>query len=241
VARLGDVTGAQWHALAAASRELGITWRTTIRQNLVALDVPESDLPRLHDRLTEAGLGACGDRAAAGVVSCPGTETCNRALTATRGVAAATIQALFTAGLAQTPVTVNISGCPNSCAQQQLADIGLSGMTRRAGGTQAPGYRILLGGGTDTTGAYLGHYVARTLARQVPQTVVAIVRRYTDDRTDGETFRAWVHRVGTDTLAAELTAVDPGTSPGTIATELLTDWDSADPYRIALGRSECGG
>ena len=137
---------------------------------------------------------------------------------------------------------MNVSGCPNSCAQHQVAGSGLSGMTRRVGEAEAPGYRILLGGGGDATGAELGRYVARTLARRVPQTVVAVVQRYVDERIDEETFRAWVHRTGPEELEAWLAAQDPardGTPAGDVEPELLTDWGSDGTFQVSLGRSEC--
>jgi sulfite reductase (ferredoxin) len=240
-ARLGDVTAPQWRMLAAAARELGVTWRTTIRQNLVARDVAGADLPRLYELLVEAGLGACGERAAASIVSCPGTDTCQRALTASRGVAAATIDALYVAGLADTAVTINASGCTNSCAQQQIADIGLSGQVRRIGSAEAPGYRILLGSAGDapgTTSVSLGRYVSKALARQVPAVIVALVGRYVAERRDGEAFRSWADRVGVAALGSWLASFD--TPPQGEAIDALgTDWGSDTPFTVTLGRGEC--
>src|SRR5439155_5650664 len=97
--RLGDVTTEQFRAVAKASRELGIEFRTTVRQNLVARDLRAGDLPKLYDLLRDSGLGESGAEKASNIVSCPGAETCNLALTASRGVADATIDALRAAGL----------------------------------------------------------------------------------------------------------------------------------------------
>jgi sulfite reductase (ferredoxin) len=233
-ARLGDVTTEQWRTLAAAARALGVTWRTTIRQNLVARDVAAADLPRLHRLLSAAGLGTCGERSAAGIVSCPGAETCNLALTASRGVAAATVDALHTAGLADTKLTINVSGCTNSCAHQQTADIGLSGQVRRIGTDEAPGYRILVGGGRDR----LGRYVGKVLARQAPEVVMALVGRFRDERRDGETFAAWTDRVGDTALRTWLATFDR-TPSRTAEPQQYTDWGASTPFEVVLGRGEC--
>lgn len=242
-ARLGDVTARQWRTLAVAARRLGVTWRTTLRQNLVARDVAGADLPSLHRLLTSAGLGACGERTAASIVSCPGTETCQRALTASRGVAAATIDALHAAGLADTGLTINVSGCTNSCAQQQMADIGLSGQVRRIDSVEAPGYRILLGGKPGTIDASLGRPVAKALARQVPDLIVVLIGRYVAERGAaergaGEDFSAWAERVGQTALRSWLDGLEKRARGGT-ATQPLTDWGSDAPFQVALGRGEC--
>src|SRR5207245_2504558 len=81
------------------------------------------------------------------VVSCPGADTCNLAVTQSRGLADDIGVALEKAGLAEVGgVRVNISGCTNSCGQHHIADIGFVGIERRAHGRAAPGYHMLLGG-----------------------------------------------------------------------------------------------
>ena len=88
-----------------------------------------------------------GAELARDVVACPGADTCNLAVTQSRGLADAIGEALETAGLAEVDgVRTNISGCTNSCGQHHIADIGFFGAERRAHGRSAPGYQLLLGG-----------------------------------------------------------------------------------------------
>jgi sulfite reductase beta subunit-like hemoprotein len=238
--RMGDVTTEQFRTLAKAARELGIDWRTTVRQNLVARDLRPGDVPRLYDILAAAGLNDTGAERASNVVSCPGAETCNLALVASRGVASATIDALKAAGLGDVPLSINVSGCPNSCGQQQMADIGLSGQVRRVGTDEAPGYRILLGGRVTEGGARFGQYVAKAPAKRTPEAVVAVVGRYRDERREGERFGDWVDRVGAETLGEALAAFDTKRTRAE-APEDFTDWGETVPFQVILGRGECAG
>ena len=92
-------------------------------------------------------MAEAGAELARDVVSCPGADTCNLAVTQSRGLAADIGDALEKAGLAEVGgVRINISGCTNSCGQHHIADIGFLGIERRAHGRAAPGYQMELGG-----------------------------------------------------------------------------------------------
>ncbi len=237
---LGDVTAEQFRALARVSRDLGLEFRTTVRQNLVARNLRTYDVPRLYDALAAAGLDQTGAEKASNIVSCPGAETCNLALTASRGVASATIDALKAAGLGDVPLSINVSGCPNSCGQQQMADIGLSGQVKRVGTDEAPGYRILLGGRVVEGGARFGQYVAKASARRTPEAVTAVVARFARERLEGERFGDWVDRVGAEAIGASLAEYDV-TPTRAEAPEFYQDWGATDPFKVILGRGECAG
>ncbi len=235
---MGDVTSAQFRLLARAARDFGLDWRVTVRQNLVARGLRAGDLPRLFDLLHGADLGASGAERARNVVSCPGAETCNLALTSSRGVARATTDALIAAGLGDVPLSINVSGCPNSCGQQQMADIGLSGQVRRVGTDEAPGYRILLGGRVTEGGARFGQYVAKAPALQTPQAIVTVVRQFVDGRQGAETFGQWVDRIGPKEIGASLAGFDLKRSKEE-APEDFTDWGASEAFEVILGRGEC--
>jgi sulfite reductase beta subunit-like hemoprotein len=237
---LGDVTTDQFRLLAKAARDFGVNWRITVRQNLVARNLRPGDLTLLHDMLSAVGLGSSGAERARNIVSCPGAETCNLALVASRGVASATIDALIAAGLGDVPLTINVSGCPNSCGQQQMADIGLSGQVRRVGTDEAPGYRILLGGRPSEGGARFGKYVAKAPARRTPEAVVSVVKRYTEEQKGNESFGSWVDRVGPKEIGATLAQFDQKRSREE-APDDFQDWGETKPFEVILGTSECAG
>ncbi|MEP7054377.1 MAG: nitrite/sulfite reductase [Actinomycetota bacterium] len=237
--RMGDVTTGQFRTLARAARELGLEYRTTVRQNLVVRDLREGDVAYLYDVLAEAGLNTTGAERASNIVACPGAETCNLALVASRGVASATIDALVAAGLGDVPLSINVSGCPNSCGQQQMADIGLSGQVRRVGSDEAPGYRILLGGRVTEGGARFGQYVAKAPARRTPEAVVTVVGRFAKERTGTERFGEWVDRVGAEAIGEALSAQFDIKATREQSPEDFTDWGETRPFEVILGRGEC--
>jgi sulfite reductase beta subunit-like hemoprotein len=145
--RLGDITTAQFRGLAAVQQDFGLEVRITNRQNFVLRDLSEDQLPALYERLIALDMAEAGTELARDVVACPGADTCNLAVTQSRGLAADIGRALDDAGLAEVGgVRVNISGCTNSCGQHHISDIGFCGLERRAHGRSAPGYQMLLGG-----------------------------------------------------------------------------------------------
>ncbi len=104
-----------------------------------------------------------------------------------------------------TPVTLNVNGCPNSCARIQVADIGLKGMIVTTDGEQGPGFQVHLGGGlasADRDEAGLGRTVRglKVTAAELPDLVERLVRRWLDQRGAGETFSSWAHRVDEEEL-----------------------------------------
>src|SRR5206468_1281931 len=99
-ARLGDVTSDQFRALASIQRELRAEVRVTNRQNVVFRGLTEEHLPTLYARLDAIGMAEPGAELARDVVSCPGADTCNLAVTQSRGLASDIGRALEDAGLA---------------------------------------------------------------------------------------------------------------------------------------------
>ena len=189
-ARLGDITTDQFRALASITRELGLEVRLTNRQNICFRGLTEAQLPTLFARLDAIGMAQPGAELARDVVACPGADTCNLAVTQSRGLADAIGAALEEAGLAEVGgVRTNISGCTNSCGQHHAADIGFFGAERRAHGQPAPGYQMLLGGYMGQEQMHFGQKALRLPARNAPEATVRVVRRFADERQAGEAFR----------------------------------------------------
>ena len=196
-ARLGDITTEQFRDLAAIQRDFQLDIRVTNRQNFAMRDATEADVRPLYDRLAEINMAEPGAELARDVVACPGADTCNLAVTQSRGLAAAIGDALETAGLAEVPgVRTNISGCTNSCGQHHIADIGFFGLERRAHGRAAPGYQMLLGGHVGDMQIEFGDKASKLPAKSAPEAVVRIVGRFNEERTPGEDFSHWLARSG---------------------------------------------
>ena len=235
---LGDVTAEQFRALAALQRMLGAEVRLTNRQDLVFRRLAPGQIAALYRGLAAVGLGEPGAGLACDVVSCPGAETCNPAVTQSRGLAAAIGRALGEAGLAGVPgVRVNVSGCTNSCGQHHLADIGCYGVERRAHDRPAPGYQLLVGGGSQG----MATKVLRLPARRTAQAVVQVVGRFAAERRPGECFGDWLARVGgAPSLAAELHPLEQVPTPEA-GPEFYVDLGEAAPYVAEVGPGECAG
>jgi sulfite reductase (ferredoxin) len=239
-APLGDVTPVQFRALAAAQREFGASARLTNRQNIVFRDITDAQLPALYERLKDIGMDRPGAELVRDVVSCPGADTCNLSITQSRGLAKAIGDRLEEEGLADVGgVRINISGCMNSCGQHHVADIGFFGAERRAHGRTAPGYQMLLGGYVGEASVHFGDKALRVPAKNGPEAVIRLVRRFAGERQAGEKFRGWMDRVGgAKALAADLKELDhfplPEENP-----DFFVDFGEAAPFEVALGESEC--
>jgi sulfite reductase (ferredoxin) len=241
-ARLGDVTSDQFRALAAIQREMGLEVRLTNRQNVAFRGLTEEQLPALHQRLDAIGMAQPGAELVRDVVTCPGADTCNLAVTQSRGLGAAIGDRLEEEGLAEVGgLRVNISGCTNSCGQHHTSDIGFFGAERRAHGRSAPGYQMLLGGYLGQERVHFGDKALRLPAKNAPEATVRVVRRFHDERTAGESFRDWMERAGgAKGLAAELKELDVFPTPED-GPEYYVDYDETGPYEAEVGAGECAG
>ncbi|MCO8128991.1 nitrite/sulfite reductase [Acidimicrobiia bacterium EGI L10123] len=238
--RLGDVTSEQFRALAQIQRDLDAEVRITNRQNLVYRGLSEEQLPILYDRLAAIGMAEPGAELARDVVACPGADTCNLAVTQSRGLASAIGEALEEAGLAEVGgVRTNISGCTNSCGQHHISDIGFHGVERRANGRSAPGYQMLLGGYVGQEQIHFGDKALRLPAKNAPEAAVRVVRRFAAERVAGEDFRAWMDRAGgAKAIAEELKELDAFPDYEE-APDFYVDYGETGPYVKEIGESEC--
>jgi sulfite reductase beta subunit-like hemoprotein len=238
--KLGDVTSDQFRALASIQREFGATVRLTNRQNLAFRDLTDEQLPKLYARLEAIGMAEPGAELSRDVVACPGADTCNLAVTQSRGLADAIGARLEEEGLAEVGgVRTNISGCTNSCGQHHIADIGFSGAERRAHGKSAPGYTMLLGGYVGQTQVHYGERALRLPAKAAPEAALRVVRRFNDEREAGESFRGWMDRAGgVKAIAETLKDLDEFPLPDE-APDFYVDFGETGPYIAEVGDSEC--
>jgi sulfite reductase beta subunit-like hemoprotein len=196
-------------ALAALARRHGNgTLRATNDQNLVVPWVSEAALPAVHAMLVTLDLAGADVSCITDVVSCPGMDYCSLAITRSMGMAER-----IRAALAADPATadgfaerlgvfgIKISGCPNSCGQHHVGDIGLTGhLAKAADGSERPFYSILVGGSVGEGRAQIGKRIGRYAEEDAPHVIAALARLFGEERHAGETFPAFVERVGPDRL-----------------------------------------
>ncbi|MBV9441533.1 MAG: nitrite/sulfite reductase, partial [Acidobacteriaceae bacterium] len=144
----GAITTQQFDDIANLAATYGDgTIRTSATQNILLPNVPMENVKALHEKVVESGLAADGVHDIADVVSCPGAETCNLGITKSRNLAEVLRDRVRAIGDEESrKIQIKISGCPNSCGQHHVADIGFHGMSRKVEGDQAPYYQLLVGG-----------------------------------------------------------------------------------------------
>jgi sulfite reductase (ferredoxin) len=181
--------------------------RTTTEQKMVILDVPQDRTDDLVKELDQAGLPARPSAFRRHTMACTGIEFCKLAIVETKVRAADLITELERRlpGF-DTPVTINVNGCPNSCARIQTADIGLKGsLVTGPDGTQVEGFQVHLGGslnGGDGSGSGFGRKLRglKTTAEELPDYVERVLRRFEAAREPGESFAAWTVRATEEEL-----------------------------------------
>jgi sulfite reductase (ferredoxin) len=181
--------------------------RTTTEQKMVILDVPQDRTDDLVKELDQAGLPAQPSAFRRHTMACTGIEFCKLAIVETKVRAADLITELERRlpGF-DTPVTINVNGCPNSCARIQTADIGLKGsLVTGPDGTQVEGFQVHLGGslnGGDGSGSGFGRKLRglKTTAEELPDYVERVLRRFEAAREPGESFAAWTVRATEEEL-----------------------------------------
>ena len=166
--------------------------RTTAQQKLLILDVPEDRVTELADELAARDLLVAPSAFRRGTMACTGIEFCKLAIVETKQRAADLHRELERRlpGF-DTPISINVNGCPNSCARFQVADIGLKGSIVDGG----EGFQVHLGGSLGTDPAF-GRKLRglKVTADGLTDYVERVLRNYLADRTEGEQFATWARR-----------------------------------------------
>jgi sulfite reductase (ferredoxin) len=207
--RVGRLNGELLASIATLADRYGSgRVRTTAEQKMVILDVPGSSVDDLVAELDALDLPVEPSVFRRHTMACTGIEFCKLAIVETKGRAMTLIDELERRlpGF-ESPVTINVNGCPNSCARIQTADIGLKGsLVTDASGNQVEGFQIHLGGtltGGDAAGSGFGRKVRglKATAEELPDYVERVLRRYDAARSAGETFAAWTLRATDEELS----------------------------------------
>jgi sulfite reductase (ferredoxin) len=175
--------------------------RFTPYQKLIILDVPDDKLDDLVAGLDALGLPSQPSPWRRNLMACTGLEFCKLSFAETRGRSQVLVPELERRledlnALLDVPVTVNINGCPNSCARIQVADIGFKGqMIDDGNGNSVPGFQVHLGGSLGADSGFgrklRGHKVSDD---ELGDYIERVVRNFIKHRNDGERFAQWAVR-----------------------------------------------
>lgn len=192
----GRVTDEQLFAIADLAQEFGTgDIRLTVMQSFYIINVPNEKIPALLEKLDNIGFPVEASPIRKGVVACTGIEFCNLAVTETKARAGNIVQ-LLDQSVKWTDsefFRINVNGCPNSCGQHWIADVGLQGCTKKIDGQLVEHYDVFLGGALGTD-ARFNRRIKRITADEVAPAVERLMASYKSSKQSDESFPAWVER-----------------------------------------------
>ncbi len=242
---LGDITAAELRGLAdIVDRFSAPEVRATHQQNFILHGVRRSDLPGLYAALDQAGLGGAGAEKVVDVIACPGSDSCQLALTSSMGLGGAIVEE-FSKNLPDyddlNGLRIRISGCPNSCGHHHIAGIGFHGVGKKINGKLVPHYQLHLGGQVNAETSVLGRSKLKLPAKNIPAATMEIIRLYRENHLEGEGFNPFIERYSREALCAKLEKFTQIPSPQE-APDDYRDWKEDRDFSLDdLGPGECAG
>ena len=182
---VGQITPKQMTRLAELAELYGSgEVRLTVWQNFIIPNVPDAFVPTLKRALEKTGFATQQSNLASGIIACTGNSYCKFAQANTKGHALALIKHLEKKLELDQPVNIHVTGCPNSCAQHYMGDIGLLGTKVR--GEDA--YHIFVGGGFGKNQAVGRQIFSGVSATEISTTIEKMLRMYLRNRAGKESF-----------------------------------------------------
>jgi ferredoxin-nitrite reductase len=176
--------------------------RLTVWQNFIIPNVPDAYVETVKKALVRAGMHWQQSNLRSGLIACTGNSYCKFAQANTKGHAVALAEYLDKKITLDQPVNIHVTGCPNSCAQHYMGDIGLLGTKVKVSGESLDGYHVFVGGGFGKNQA-VGRQVFTGVAfEDLKLTMEKLLKGYLRHRTEGESFQAFTARHDLNTLQA---------------------------------------
>ena len=240
----GDLSSQQFHALADITRRFGNRRAMlTAEQNVLLRWVRQEDLYDVWEELDGVGLGEGGVHEITDVTSCPGTDSCKLGITNAMGLGRAVAAAVqgYDDPLVQA-MHVKISGCPNGCGRHHIADIGFHGASFKGDeARQVPSYEVFVGGQYEGGATrYAQRIKVKLPAKKVPEAVQRIVAYYAAERSESESFKEFVDRVGPKSLEPVLADMSRSADKFNMdSLPLYMDWERNVLFIVERGEGEC--
>lgn len=215
-------------------------FRFTARQQLQIRNIPEKYLSNVYLLLKELNVSVELPRIINNIVSCTGADTCRLGICYSKGASLALRKKLSKSALLLDEVSdlqINISGCPNSCAQQIWTDIGFSGRVGRNERMYAA-YNVYVGA-TKGENAQLGELTGTVSAKDLPRFTEDLLSGYIQVKNDYASFRNYLDAVGKENIKGlinkykDVPAFDEDKN-------YYYDWGSEELFSVAnKGPAEC--
>jgi len=219
---------------------IGNDVRVTANQGLLLKYILPAHLPYVFSVLETAGFAEPGFDSVADITACPGTDTCNLAISSSTGIATAlelVIQEEFPDLVYNKDIKIKISGCMNSCGQHGIAAIGFHGSSVKSGGKVLPALQVLLGGGIVGDGiGRVADKVIKVPSKRGPDVLRSLLNDYETNAQESEKFNDYYDRQGEKYFYDLL---KPLTDLTTLQNDDFIDWGQGDKFATAIGVGEC--
>lgn len=238
---LGDMHAATARKLADIVRQYAADdIRVTVNQGYLLRFVKAEDLAAVYEKLNELGLAEPGFDTTADITTCPGTDTCNLAISSSYGVTRVLetmMKEEFPDIIYNNDIKIKISGCMNGCGQHSAANIGFHGSSIKNGKLVLPAIQVLLGGGFNGVGqGTMGDKVIKLPAKRGPATLRTLLQDYEANAYEGEYYNDYFLRQGNKYFYALL---KPLADLTTLVSSDYVDWDHEESYQTEVGVGEC--
>ena len=188
---VGRLRAAQMRAVSAIADEHGSgEVRLTVWQNLILPNIPSEKVAAARLALSAAGLSDSAASFSASAVACTGKKGCRYAVTDTKGHALELAGYLDQRFVLDRPINLHVTGCPHSCAQHYIGDIGLLGV--KIGGEE--GYQVSVGGGADDRQGLARELIPSIRFADLPPVMEKLFRVFEEQRREGESFQEYARR-----------------------------------------------
>ena len=182
--------------------------RTTNTQNIILLDIPEWNLKQLSNELDAFGFDYKPGWARRAVIACTGIQFCKLAIAETKNRTLELTDRLERAVDLDDGVRISVTGCPNSCGQHHICDVGLEGSLTTINGVKRETFQVFLGGGVGAHESFGRRIGVRVESSELADALSRLFTRYKKERADRETFQEFCLRHTDEQLADYL--LQPG-------------------------------
>ena len=240
--QLGNLSAAEAREFSAIVRMYAADdIRITANQGFSIRFIKEAYLPNLYNVLKQHGFASYGFQTLADVTSCPGTDTCNLAVSNSTSLAIELenmVKAEYQDLVLNDDLHIKISGCMNSCGQHMIANIGFHGASIQRDKKVAPAMHLVMGGGINPDGSTtMAEKLMPVPSKRIPDVVRALLNDYKANK-GADHFNAYYARQGKRYFSDLL---KPLTDKTNIQPSELIDWGTEDPFSVVVGTGECAG
>ena len=238
---IGSVTSRS--LIEALTGYIGDDVRITINQGLMLKYVPSANLAYVYSVLDAHELAAPGANSIANITACPGTDTCNLAISDSTNITSkleAVITEEFPSLIHDSAMKIKISGCMNACGQHSMASIGFHGSSLKAADKRVlPALQVLLGGATLGNGeGKIADKVIKVPSKRGPKVLRTLLNNFEENANADEYFHSYYDRQGEKYFYDLL---KPIADLSTLVNDDFIDWGASENFATEIGVGECAG